>query len=77
MQKLTPMTTADPSQQRMMNFMPLFMGFLFLRLDSGLILYILTSNVVGTVQQWFLLRTKKDEKETGGGKKSAAEKKAK
>jgi YidC/Oxa1 family membrane protein insertase len=76
MQKLTPMTTADPAQQRMMNFMPLFMGFLFLRLDSGLVLYILTSNIVGSAQQWFLYRTSKGAKEIGG-KKGSMEKKGK
>ncbi|HUK51743.1 MAG TPA: membrane protein insertase YidC [Candidatus Binatia bacterium] len=76
MQKMTPVTTADPAQQRMMNYMPLFMGFLFLRLASGLVLYILTSNIVATGQQWFLYRTMKEAKDAGG-KKSAPEKKAK
>ena len=74
MQKLTPMTTADPAQQRMMNIMPLFMGFIFFRLASGLLLYIVTSNLVATAQQWFLYRTMKDGKESAGGKKGQAEK---
>jgi YidC/Oxa1 family membrane protein insertase len=77
MQKLTPMTTTDPAQQRMMNFMPLFMGFLFLRLASGLVLYILTSNIVATGQQWFLYKVLPQTKEGDVKKKSAAEKKGK
>ncbi len=77
MQKLTPMTTADPAQQRMMNFMPLFMGLLFFKLASGLNLYILTSNLVATVQQWFLYRVMPEAKTDTGKKKGASEKKGK
>lgn len=77
MQKLTPMTTADPAQQRMMNFMPLFMGLLFFKMASGLVLYILTSNVVATIQQWFLYRVMPEAKPETGKKKGAAEKKGK
>jgi YidC/Oxa1 family membrane protein insertase len=74
-QKLTPNTTVDPAQQRMMNFMPLFMGFLFMKLASGLNLYILTSNVVGTVQQWFLYQVMPEAKAMNAKKKGALEKK--
>jgi YidC/Oxa1 family membrane protein insertase len=58
-QKMTPMTASDPQQQRMMNLMPLMMGgmFIFLPLSSGLVLYILTSNVIGVAQRWHLNRT--------------------
>jgi YidC/Oxa1 family membrane protein insertase len=55
--KMTPQTTADPSQQKMMQFMPLFMGVIFFRLSSGLNLYMFTSNLVGMAQQWYLNRT--------------------
>ena len=37
-QKMTP-TAGDPSQQRMMLMMPVIMTFLFLQLQSGLVLY--------------------------------------
>jgi YidC/Oxa1 family membrane protein insertase len=57
MQKMTPMATADPAQQKMMTFMPLFMGFIFINLSSGLNLYYLTSNVVGIGQQYYLVKT--------------------
>jgi YidC/Oxa1 family membrane protein insertase len=57
MQKMTPMATADPAQQKMMTFMPLFMGFIFINLSSGLNLYYLTSNIVGIGQQYYLVKT--------------------
>jgi YidC/Oxa1 family membrane protein insertase len=57
MQKMTPSTTADPAQQKMMLFLPLVMGFMFYGVPSGLVLYWVTGNVVGIVQQWFMNRT--------------------
>jgi len=56
MQKMTPMATVDPSQQRMMMMMPLFYAFLFYRLASGMVLYWLTSSLVQIVQQYFINR---------------------
>jgi YidC/Oxa1 family membrane protein insertase len=57
MQKMTPSTAADPSQQKMMLMMPLILGFMFYGISSGLVLYWLTGNVVGIAQQWFFNRT--------------------
>ena len=58
MQKMTPTTPGgDPNQQRMMQFMPLIFGFMFYNLSSGLVLYYLTSNLVGVAQQLFFNRT--------------------
>jgi YidC/Oxa1 family membrane protein insertase len=57
MTKTTPQTTVDPTQQKMMAFMPLFMFFIFYKLSSGLNLYMFTSNLVGIAQQWYLNRT--------------------
>jgi len=58
MQKMTPTTTGgDPNQQRMMQFMPLIFGFMFYNLSSGLVLYYLTSNLVGIAQQMFFNHT--------------------
>jgi len=51
LQKMTPSTSADPMQQRMMLFMPLMLGFFFYGVSSGLVLYWLTGNVIGIVQQ--------------------------
>ncbi len=57
MQKMTPSTTPDPNQQKMMMIMPLVFGFMFYNLSSGLVLYYLTSNLVGIAQQWFFNKT--------------------
>jgi YidC/Oxa1 family membrane protein insertase len=54
MTKMTPQTTTDPAQQKMMTLMPLMMGFIFFRLSSGLNLYMFTSNLVGIGQQYYL-----------------------
>ena len=53
LQKMTPNTSADPAQQKVMMLMPLMMGFFFYNAQSGLVLYWLTGNVVGLVQQYF------------------------
>ena len=57
MTKMTPQTTTDPAQQKMLALMPLMMGFIFFRLSSGLNLYMFTSNLVGVAQQVYLNRT--------------------
>jgi YidC/Oxa1 family membrane protein insertase len=57
MQRMTPMAGADPAQQRMMQFMPLMYGFFFWSASSGLVLYWLTSNLVGIAQQLFFNKT--------------------
>ncbi len=65
MMATTPATSPDPVQQRMMKLMPLLMGVFFLRISSGLVLYILTSNLVGMAQQWYLSRTAPPPREKG------------
>jgi YidC/Oxa1 family membrane protein insertase len=55
--RMTPQTTVDPAQQRMMAFMPLMMLFFFYRLSSGLNLYMSTSSIVAIAQQYYLNRT--------------------
>ncbi len=56
LQKMTPMTIADPALQRLFMLMPLFMGFFFISFASGLVLYWLTGNVVGIAQQLLMNR---------------------
>ena len=57
MQKMTPTTAVGSSgQQRIMYMMPLMMGFIFYGVSSGLVLYWLTSNVVGVAQQLIINR---------------------
>ena len=72
MQKMTPVTTVDPAQQKMMVMMPLMFGAMFFifPVSCGLVLYILTQNVVGIGQQWYLNRTEPlPVKGKSGGKK--------
>jgi YidC/Oxa1 family membrane protein insertase len=57
MTKMTPQTTVDPAQQKMMTLMPLAFGFILFLYSSGLVLYIFTSSLVGIIQQWYLNRT--------------------
>lgn len=58
-QKLTPSTSMDPAQQRMMMvMMPLMFGFLFYTFPSGLVLYWFVSNLLAIAQQlWMNRRT--------------------
>ena len=54
--KMTPMTTADPAQQKMMQLLPLLFTFFFFQVSAGLVLYWLMSSAVGIGQQWFINR---------------------
>lgn len=56
-QKLTPTTGMDPTQARMMQLMPLFMGFLFFNFPSGLVFYSLVNMSLSILQQWYIKRT--------------------
>ncbi|HEX4998084.1 MAG TPA: membrane protein insertase YidC [Terriglobia bacterium] len=55
MQRMTP-TSVDPQQARMMMIMPLLMVLMFLAYPSGLMLYWLTSNLIGIGQQVFITK---------------------
>jgi len=54
-QKMTP-TGADPLQEKMMLFMPIFFTFLFWGFPSGLVLYWLINNVISIAQQYYINR---------------------
>jgi YidC/Oxa1 family membrane protein insertase len=56
-QQITPTPGVDPQQAKVMKFMPLMMGFFFYNISSGLVLYWMTSNLVGILQQWIVNRT--------------------
>jgi YidC/Oxa1 family membrane protein insertase len=57
MQKMTPMPTVDPNQQRMMMMMPVILGVMFYNLASGLVLYFMIASLVGIAQQVFINKT--------------------
>ena len=59
-QKLTPPSPGvDPAQQKAMMIMPLALGFMFYYQSAGLVLYWLTGNLVGIVQQSLMNRATK------------------
>ncbi|RCU45413.1 MULTISPECIES: membrane protein insertase YidC [Corallincola] len=56
MQKMSPNTITDPTQQKVMQFMPVIFTFMFLWFPSGLVLYWLVSNLISIAQQWYIYR---------------------
>jgi YidC/Oxa1 family membrane protein insertase len=55
-QRLSPQQ-GDPTQQRMMMFMPLVFTFMFINFPAGLVLYWLVNNVLSIGQQYLMLRS--------------------
>ena len=55
-QKLTP-AAGDPTQQRIMMFMPVIFTFMFIGFPAGLTLYWLTNNILTIGQQWWMIRS--------------------
>ena len=53
-QKLTPSTTTDPMQQKMMMLMPVVFTFIFLTMPSGVVLYWTISNALAIAQQLYV-----------------------
>jgi YidC/Oxa1 family membrane protein insertase len=54
-QRLTP-APADPTQAKIMMFMPVVFTFMFLNFPAGLVVYWLVNNVLSIGQQWWMLR---------------------
>ena len=59
-QKLMPLGSMDPMQQKMMRIMPLGFG-LFVTFPAGLVLYFSVNNLLTILQQWLIYRKKDDE----------------
>jgi YidC/Oxa1 family membrane protein insertase len=57
LQKMSPTPSPDPTQQKILLFMPVMFLVFFWSISSGLVLYWLTQNVVGIGQQWYINRT--------------------
>jgi YidC/Oxa1 family membrane protein insertase len=75
-QKLSP-APPDPTQAKMMMFLPVVVTIFFITLPSGLALYMLTNNILSILQQWYVMKTYKPskaktqkKKRKGGGIKS-------
>ncbi len=57
-QKMTP-TTADPTQAKIMMFLPVIFTFMFINFASGLVLYWFVNNLLAIFQQQMINRQKK------------------
>ena len=55
-QFLTPVAGMDPTQAKIMKFMPLVMAVFFAFFPAGLVLYYLVNSLTGVMQQWWVLR---------------------
>jgi YidC/Oxa1 family membrane protein insertase len=49
-------TPQDPTQAKIMKFMPIVMTIFFLWFPAGLVLYWLANSVLGIAQQWYITR---------------------
>jgi len=54
-QKMTP-AAGDPTQAKIMLFMPVIFTVMFLNFPSGLVVYWLVNNILSIAQQWLLTR---------------------
>lgn len=54
-QRLTP-AAGDPTQQKVMMFMPVIFTVMFLNFPAGLVIYWLCNNLLSIGQQWWMLR---------------------
>lgn len=70
-QKLQP-TTMDPMQTKLFLMMPVLMTFLFLNFSSGLVLYMITNNVLTVSQQYFTMKYFEKSRENEFGKTETA-----
>ena len=59
-QKLMPMGSMDPTQQKIMRLMPLMFGIFMFSFPSGLVLYFSVNNTLTILQQWIIYREKDD-----------------
>lgn len=59
-QKMTPTASADPMQQKIMRFMPVFFSVIMFTLPAGLVVYILVNNILSIGQQWLIHRDNSD-----------------
>ena len=59
LQRMQPMAAMDPTQQKILQWMPVMFTFFFLNFPSGLVLYWLFSNFVSIGQQYWIRSQKK------------------
>ncbi len=52
-QKMSP-SSLDPTQAKMMQFLPIIFTFMFINFPSGLVLYWLVNNILSIIQQYYV-----------------------
>ncbi|MGH9319614.1 MAG: membrane protein insertase YidC [Vicinamibacteria bacterium] len=75
-QKMTPQTTADPIQAKIMQFMPVMFTFILAWAPAGLVLYWFANNLVSMAQQVVTNRLLEGGEDGDGGARGAKAKKA-
>ncbi|MBS3743747.1 MAG: membrane protein insertase YidC [Wenzhouxiangellaceae bacterium] len=55
-QRLTPMAGMDPTQRKIMQFLPVAFAVLFAFFPAGLVLYWASNSGISLLQQWYILR---------------------
>ena len=60
-QRMSP-PPADPTQAKIMMFLPLIFTVLFLNFPAGLVLYWLVNNILSILQQWLMIRKNRRQK---------------
>jgi YidC/Oxa1 family membrane protein insertase len=55
-QRMTPMIGMEPTQQKIMQAMPLIIGVTLMFFPAGLVLYWVTNGALGMLQQWWMMK---------------------
>lgn len=55
-QKLNPQTSMDPTQQKIMAFLPIIFTFILANFSAGLVIYWTWNSVLSALQQWYIMR---------------------
>lgn len=66
MQKLNPQTSMDPTQQKIMNMLPIIFTFVMAQFSAGLVLYWTWNNILSIGQQWVIMRREEARMEEKG-----------
>jgi len=56
-QRMTPSNFADPTQERIMKYLPVIFTIFFIKFPSGLVLYWFANNILSIIQQFFVNKT--------------------
>lgn len=55
-QKMIPMPSMDPTQAKIMKFLPIVFSFFMVFYPSGLALYVITNTIVSMIRQYIFMR---------------------